>query len=102
MELRRKNEYLETLFKTMNSISGGESSNLLVNDTEETKNELQMQTGGGGDIKVIFNNLLTSINDFTKKWSKKSSVNYKCHETKIQDGNIDITMKTDLTTYFLE
>jgi hypothetical protein len=92
MELRRKNEYLETLFNSLSEKSSSSSSKILDNT--------QMQTGGGGDIKVIFNNLLTSVNDFTKKWTRKSSVNYQCDETEIQQGNIDIKLNTDLTTYF--
>lgn len=93
MKLRRKNEYLETLFETMNSISGGESYK------DETKNELQIQTGGG-DIKAFFGNLLKSINEFTDKWSRKSSIDHKCEQTKIDNGKINITLDTNLTTYF--
>ena len=91
MELRRKNEYLETLFNSVSEKSS--SSSKLLDNT-------QMQTGGGGDIKVIFNNLLTSVNDFTKKWSRKSSIRSDGCSSEIQNGNIDIKMNTELTTYF--
>jgi len=94
MKLRRKNEYLETLFENMSNVSG--EANLI----EEIKTESHIQRGGEGEIKAIFNNLLKSINDFTDKWSKKSSMKYGCDETEIKQGNIDITLKTDLTTYF--
>ena len=89
MELRRKNEYLETLFENANAFS----KESLVNDKEEKQT-------GGGDTNIIFNNLLKSINEFTDKWKRKSSMEYRCDETKIENGNIHITLNTDLTTYF--